>query len=112
MSLGGEPKKVPPSQVGSIPGRHHPPLPPVPRPPHEHAHEYTGKVVARHYDRFGDFSAFVILTEAGHRYRLRAREPAMKELVHQAWVERTVVSVVVEGHDHECPATVILRRYH
>ena len=58
------------------------------------------------------FSAFVSLTEAGHEHRFRAREPAMKELVHQAWVERTVVSIVVGGHDHEWPVTVVLRRHH
>lgn len=111
LTLGGSPGKIPPSQIGNVPGKCPEPRPPVPRPPHAEECEFTGKVVALHYDRFGDFSGFVILTEVGHEHRFRAREPAMKELLHQAWVERTVVSVVVEGHDHQWPASVILRRY-
>jgi hypothetical protein len=109
LSLGGDPKAIPPSQVGNVPGKR--PVPPSP-PPAVEEFEYTGKVIAIHYDRFGDFCGFVILTEAGHEHRFRGHEHAIEELVHQAWVERTVVSVLVHKHDPEWPATLILRQYH
>jgi hypothetical protein len=112
--LGQNPNTIPPSQVGNVPGKH--PVPPCPPPvppcPPVEQHEYTGKVSAIHYDRFGDFCGFVILTEAGHEHRFRGREHAIEELVHQAWVERTVVSVLVEEPDRTWPVTLILRRYH
>ena len=112
--LGQNPNTIPPSQVGNVPGKHPPPPcpPPVPPCPPIEEHEYTGKVSAIHYDRFGDFCGFVILTEAGHEHRFRGREHAIEELVHQAWVERTVVSVLVEEPDRDWPVTLILRRYH
>jgi hypothetical protein len=112
-SLGQDPHAIPPSQVGNVPGKQPvPPPPPVPPFPPGEEREYTGKVVAIHYDRFGDFCGFVILTEAGHERWFRGREHAIEELVHQAWVERTVVSVLVEKHDRDWPVTLILRRYH
>jgi hypothetical protein len=116
LILGQDSNAIPPSQVGNVPGKV-PPCPPPPIPPcppcEEHEYEeFTGKVVAIHYDRFGDFCGFVILTEAGHEHRFRGREHAIEELVHQAWVERTVVSVLVEEHDRDWPVTLILRRYH
>jgi hypothetical protein len=110
LNLGKNPNSIPPSQIGNVPGKH--PHPPVPPSPPVGEHEYTGKVVAIHYDRFGDFSGFVILTEMGHEHRFRAREHAIEELVHQAWVERTVVSVVVKDHGRDEPVSLILRRYH
>jgi hypothetical protein len=69
-------------------------------------------VVAIHYDRFGDFCGFVILTEAGHEHRFRGREHAIEVLVREAWEERTTVSVLVEEHDRDWPMSLILRRYH
>ncbi len=112
LSLGQDPGAIPPSQVGNVPGKHpvhHEPPPPFP-PVKEH--EYTGKVVAIHYDRFGDFCGFVILTEAGHEHRFRGREHAIEVLVREAWEERTTVSVLVEEHDRDWPMSLILRRYH
>ena len=110
LGLGHDPGAIPPSQVGNVPGKH-PPSPVPPFPPIGE-HEYTGKVVAIHYDRFGDFRGFTIATEAGHEHWFSAREHAIEELVHEAWVERTVVSVLVNDHDRDEPVSLILRRYH
>jgi hypothetical protein len=106
LNLGQDPNAIPPSQVGNVPGERR-----VLPGPQIAEREYTGKVVAIHYDRFGDFCGFVILTGAGHERWFRGREHAIEELVHQAWVERTVVSVVVDEHDRDWPETLILRRY-
>jgi len=62
--------------------------------------------------RFGDFCGFVVLTEAGEERRFLGREHAIEELLHQAWIERTVVTVLPDEHDRDWPATLILRRYH
>jgi hypothetical protein len=113
LNYGGDPNKIPPSQVGNVPGKHSPgPPPPVPPFPPVKEHEYTGKVVAIHYDRFGDFCGFVILTEAGHEHRFLGREHAIEQLVREAWIQRTVVSVRVEGDHHDWPTALTLRRYH
>jgi|SRR5579863_748409 len=106
-NLGRDPNTIAPSQIGEVPGKR--PLPPCP--PSEER-EYTGKVIGIQYDRFGDFRGFLIQTEEGHEHRFRGRERAIEELVQQAWVERTVVSVFVEEHDREWPVTLILRRSH
>jgi len=108
--LGHDPNTIPPSQVGNVPGKR--PVPPGPPAPPVGKHEYTRKVVAMHYDRFGDFCGFVILSEAGHEHRFLGREHAIEELVRRAWIERTVVSVLAEEHDRGWPVTLVLRRYH
>jgi len=54
----------------------------------------------------------VVLTEAGEERRFLGREHAIEELLHQAWIERTVVTVLPDEHDRDWPATLILRRYH
>jgi hypothetical protein len=116
QGFGQDPNAIPPSQVGDVPGKEPPPKtnptgPFPPFPPFEER-EYTGKVMAIDYDRFGDFSGFVLLTEAGHEHRFRGREAAIEELVHEAWIERTVISVGVDDHDRDWPVTIILRRDH
>ena len=74
--------------------------------------EYTGKVAAINYDRFGDFCGFVILNEEGHEHHFRGRELEIEELVREAWEKQTVVTVVVEEHERDWPVRLILRRYH
>lgn len=115
-TLGRDPSTIPPSQVGNVPGKAPqppcPPGPPVPPFPLSEEREYTGKVIAIEYDRFGDFCGFVILTETGHEHQFRGCEHAIEELVHEAWVERTVVSVLVSERDRELPVNLILRRHH
>ena len=108
--LGGNPGKILPSPSGNVPGH---PLP-HPRPPHHRPDiiEFTGKVVALVYDRFGDFDGFKLLTEHGHEHEFRGREPAIEALVKGAWIERSVISVHVDEHRREFPTSIVLRRYH
>ena len=112
LSLGTDPNTIPPSQIGSVLGPHPQPIPKPCPPPPAGEHELTGKVVTLIYDRFGDFSGFVLLTERGHEHRFDSHEEAIQELVHSAWVERTVVSVIVDEHDREHPVEILLRRPH
>jgi hypothetical protein len=111
LQLGGDPTGVLPSQTGNVPTTKPVPPGPPPRPPAGTC-DFTGKVVAIHYDRFGDFCGFNILSEEGREHRFRGREHAMEELIRRAWTERTVISVLVEEHDRDWPVTVTLRRYH
>ncbi len=102
--MGGNASGIPPSANGYP--AHHPVLG-----KHAGEHCYTGKVVGIRYDRFGDFEGFTILSESGHEHWFRGREHQVEELVHQAWIERTVISVFVESHDHDWPASIVLRRH-
>jgi hypothetical protein len=70
--------------------------------------EYTGKVSAIIYDRFGDFEGFVLDTKSGdHRFDSRERE--IEKIVTRAWVERIVTSVFVEIDAPRRPEAIILR---
>jgi hypothetical protein len=110
-NLGVDPNTIPPSQVGKLPGKG---PGPGPKPPiwQREERECTGKVVAIRYDRFGDFRGFVILTESGHDREFFATEYAIEELVRDAWVERTVITVFSDEHDPDRPDRIILKRYH
>jgi hypothetical protein len=109
FSLGGDPKRIPPSEVGTVTG-----IDPFPGsgggPIHEH--ESTGKVAEIIFDRFGDFRGFAIETESGHERRFRATEAAVEQIVREAWVERSVLKVVAADGDPEEPERVILLRPH
>jgi hypothetical protein len=105
--FGGNPGEIPPSPWGNVPGH---PIHPPHRPPG--IIEYTGKVVALVYDRFGDFAAFKLLTEEGHEHEFHGREQAVEALVKSAWIERSVISVHVKEHRREWPTSIVLRRYH
>lgn len=108
--FGGDPGRVPPSQTGVVPGHELPGhRPGAPRPPAEHR-EITGKVVGVGYDRFGDFEGFALRSEAGREHWFRGREQQVEELIRDAWVERSVISVFVESHDPDWPAYIVLRR--
>jgi len=74
-------------------------------------HCYTGKVIGIRYDRFGDFEGFTVLSEEGREHWFRGREHQVEELVRRAWIERTVISVFVESHDPDWPASIVLRRW-
>jgi hypothetical protein len=69
-----------------------------------------GKIVGVSYDRFGDFEGFMLETEEGHEHTFHAREHAIEELVRVAWAERIVITVHVEAHRPERPASIVLRR--
>lgn len=84
--------------------------PPRPGHPHEQGREFTGKVMSVLYDRFGDFSGFVLRIEDGHTHSFQARERGIEALIRAAWAERMVISVFVEHHESSWPASIALRR--
>ncbi|MBV9000123.1 MAG: hypothetical protein JO304_13755 [Solirubrobacterales bacterium] len=100
--------KIPPSQSGDVPER-------GPRVRGHPGHgpgleEYTGKIAAILYDRFGDFEGFSILTTSGHERHFRGREHRVEALVTRAWVERITVTIVVSRDRREQPVRILLRR--
>jgi hypothetical protein len=102
--LGGDPKHIPPSLTG-----YHP------EPAHgldKGREEFTGKVIAIIYDRFGDFEGFRLLTEEGHEMSFRGREREVESLIYRAWEERILITVRVHSHDRHWPASIIYRRPH
>lgn len=102
QSLGTNPNQIPPSLTGYHPG-----------PVHgvgERHDEFTGKVIAIIYDRFGDFEGFRLLTEEGHEESFRGREPHVESLVYRAWEERILITVRLHEHDRHWPAAIIYRR--
>jgi hypothetical protein len=76
----------------------------------EHRRELTGKVMSVLYDRFGDFSGFLLLTEAGHEHVFHARERAIEVLARTAWADRMVISVFVHRENERWPESIALRR--
>ena len=91
------------------------------RPPGEgpgHKHEpdhkhgacifFTGKIEGICYDRFGDFEGFLLDTEEGKR-RFKNREREVEELVHRAWMDRIVTTVVVEKDKPHRTVSIVLR---
>jgi hypothetical protein len=102
--MGGNASNIPPSPTGYQP----PSTGPV-KLVREHC--YTGKVIGIRYDRFGDFEGFTILSEEGHEHWFRGREHEVEELVHRAWIERTLISVFVDSHEPHWPASIVLRRW-
>jgi len=104
---GGNAGSIPPSQSGQVPG-HKPPE--VCPPDSQSRRGFIGKVIAIVYDRFGDFEGFTILTESGQERSFRGREHEVEKLVRDAWIERTVIEVFVEAHDHAWPVSIALRR--
>jgi hypothetical protein len=85
------------------------PQPPVVPPDHDRE-EFTGKVVGIVYDRFGDFEAFILLTETGHERSFRAREHEIEELVRRAWAQRITITAIVRRDEPLIPVSIILRR--
>jgi hypothetical protein len=104
QSLGGDPHLIPPSLTGYHPGPAH-----GLGKGHE---EFTGKVIAITYDRFGDFEGFRLLTEEGHEMAFHGREPEVESLIYRAWEERILITVRVHTHDRHWPASIIYRRPH
>lgn len=102
VGMGGDPSKIPSSPNGyQLPS-------PIPGKDGEHSH--TGKVIRLRYDRFGDFEGFTLLSKDGREHSFRGRERQVEGLVRRAWVERTLISVFVEPHDSDWPASIVLER--
>ena len=103
VGMGGDPSKIPSSPNGyQLP-------PPIPGKGHGE-HRHTGKVIGVRYDRFGDFEAFTLLSKDGREHSFRGRERKVEELVRRALVERTLISVFVEPHDSDWPASIVLEQ--
>jgi hypothetical protein len=106
QGFGGDPGKIPPSPVGSVPGK---PGRPTHR-PGKRDRRYIGKVIALRYDRFGDFTGFALLSGEGHEHAFRAREPRIEDLLTQAWIGRALIEVVVADSEPEWPRSISLLR--
>ncbi len=102
-ALGGDPANIPPTPDGHW---DHEAI--LPRGGGEGRIEFSGKVSALVYDRFGDFEGFILETEDGQR-RFRSREPEVEDLAYEAWRERFGISVVVERHALAQPESIVLR---
>lgn len=82
------------------------------KPPKEHGEEraeYTGKISALIFDRYGDFEGFVLDTEDGER-TFRATEHQIESLAQRAWLDRILISVIVERDAPHRPEVILFRR--
>lgn len=105
--MGGHPSIIAPSQWGVIPAGGKGGT----KPPHPRCEEleFTGKVSAIIYNRFGDFDGFLLLTVEGREHEFKAHETEVKEIVNRAWSERIMMSVFVEQEKHHIPSCIVLR---
>jgi hypothetical protein len=101
-SFGGNANKVPPANIGFVPIK--------PGELKRREMEFTGKVASVNFDRFGDFEGFRLLTEDGYEEEFHSREHEIEKLANRAWVERFVISVIVEGAQRHHPVKIIYRR--
>jgi hypothetical protein len=101
--FGGDPGKIKPSPIGFPGGKGH-----GGKDPGEKRVEYTGKICALVYDRFGDFEGFILDTEDGER-KFASRETEIELVVNRALTERIVTTVVVELDAPHRPESIVLR---
>ncbi len=69
----------------------------------------TGKVAALVFGSFGDFEGFLLEDFQGSEHRFDSHEPEIEQLVHRAWEERTVTTVLTHHHHPLRPVSIILR---
>jgi hypothetical protein len=105
--FGGDPGKILPSPTGDVPDSRYQHCD-----YHDHGRrsQFTGKVVGIVYDRFGDFTGFLLLTEAGREMEFFAREHAVEHLVQRAWRKRILITVFVHESRPTYPAWIVLRQ--
>ena len=99
-ALGGDPTHIDPSPTGE--GGRKPPVP-------EDLLCSTGKIAGLIFDRYGDFSGFLLDTEDGEREFL-SREKEIEELAERAWRGRLRITVCAERHSPKHPETIIVRK--
>lgn len=113
VSILPNPYGVPPkqgTQPGSGPCSRALPHPCDPFGPHHHGLGFTGKVMSVFYDRFGDFSGFLLETEDGREHAFHAREREIESLARTAWSHRMVITVFVNPQHLHWPVSIALRR--
>jgi kumamolisin len=99
QGLGGNPGQIQPSPIGQgLPTQ----------PPSEITKEFSGKVASLIFDRFGDFSGFVLDTAEGDR-RFVSREKEIEILADRIWRDRIRTTVVTEADNPLRPLEIILR---
>lgn len=115
--LGGKAGTVAASPPGAYAGV----TPPLhllpPPPPAKGTHSsYSGKITGVLYDRFGDFSGFILETEWGEEVRFHGREERVQGLVRFAWQSRTTLSVFYDekkgpgGQEERWPKEIVLKK--
>jgi hypothetical protein len=102
--LGGDPAEIKPSPNGYGGLHSHR------SEPDERCDEYTGKINALVYDRFGDFDGFLLELQDGEMWRFESREGGIEDLVREAWRERIVTTVVVKVEHRHRPLRILLKR--
>jgi len=108
IGMGQDPSQILPSQFGTA----NQPIGqkglPILR-PHEKEHRFVGKVESVIYDRFGDFEGFLLRTEHGEEKLFHGHESHVEDLVLDAWNQRMLISVTVDGHS-DWPVKIVLLR--
>jgi|SRR5271165_1021106 len=69
----------------------------------------TGKVAGLVFDQFGDFEGFLLKDIHGDEHRFDSREREIQHLVHRAWADRIMMTVVKHDHISHQPMSIILR---
>ena len=69
----------------------------------------TGKVAGLVFGAFGDFEGFLVEDFHGVEHRFESHEPEIRQVVHLAWTDRTVTTVLTNQHDRHRPMSIILR---
>jgi kumamolisin len=69
----------------------------------------TGKVASLVFDRFGDFSGFVLDTEHGEERKFTSQEKGVEVLAERVWCDRIRMTVVAESDKSLRPLEFILR---
>ena len=104
--LGGNPNQIGPSISGF-----QPPVHGDCEEKGQQRHEFTGKVVAIVYDRFGEFRGFRLITTDGSEKSFRGRERDVESLVYRAWQEEILITVQIQGDEH-WPSSITYRTPH
>jgi hypothetical protein len=99
--FGGNPTKILPSPFGGV---HE--IPPEDPGKDRGLFEHTGKIMALHYDRFGDFIGFDLEDLHGHHHRVKSGERRVEDVADRACRERYWVTVTI-SHDHHFVAMVV-----
>jgi hypothetical protein len=102
--MGGNSGAIKPSPTGGIV---------LHRDPHAHGDvaEFTGKIEALIYDRFGDFAGFLLEeTRDGHIAEFESRQPGIAALAGAAWEDGITVSVRASHADEHRPTSILFRR--